>query len=198
MKQPPLQPRSNNALRIGAVLPGNWELSETNNEILLVRKEQIRIYGCVGLDVSLFNHPDLFKEDVEKTGFDDDYKIRLRFARKVEPEEYLRLKETNDRIRVEKSTQIENREFFEDDAMRSFDPIYRELPEYYDEHSGIYLETTLFPWHCVYPEEVAIECANVRKELDSLFLRYSPADSNRTMYVGPAPLLRREQFPQPP
>lgn len=51
IRQPPLPALSKYALRIGAVLPGNWELSESNNEILLIRKEQIRTHGCIGLDV---------------------------------------------------------------------------------------------------------------------------------------------------
>jgi len=197
-KQPPLQPRSNYALRIGAVLPGNWELSESNNEILLVRKEQIRIYGCIGLDVRGLRDADLFKEHVEKVGADQDYKIRLRFTPKINHEEYTRLKEGNDQIRVSKFTQIANREFFEDEAMRSFDPTYQELPEYYDELSSIYLETTLFPWECVYPEEVAIECANVRTQLDSVFQRYSDSKLHRTLYVGPDPLMRGAPSPQQP
>ena len=197
-KQPAVQPRSDNALRIGAVLPGNWELSENNNEILLVRKQKIRTHSCIGLDLGLYRHPDLFKEYVDKSGYDEAYKIRLRFAPKIETEEYLRLKETNDQIRVNKGTQIANREFFEDRAMQSFDPTYRELPEYYDERSSVYLETTLFPWDCIYPEDVATECENVRKELDSLFLSYPASDGRRTLYGGPGPLLRPEQFPQQP
>jgi uncharacterized SAM-binding protein YcdF (DUF218 family) len=198
MKQPPVPVHSAYAMRIGAILPGNWDLTENNNEILLVRREQIRSYSCIGLDLSLLKHPDLFKEEVERTGYDEDYKIRLRFTPKISPEEYLRLKEINDRISVNKSTTILTREFYEDDAMRSFDPTYRELPEYYDGQSSVYLETTLFPWDCVYPEEVATECENALKGLDSLFQRYSVSEANRGMYVGPAPLLRREQPPQPP
>src|SRR6185369_12274907 len=104
-------------LRIGAVLPGNWELSESNNEILLIRKEQIRTHGCIGLDVRGLRDADLFKEHVEKVGVDQDYKIRLRFTPKINHEEYTRLKEGNDQIRVSKFTQIANREFFEDEAM---------------------------------------------------------------------------------
>ena len=198
IQQPPQQPLSNDALRIGAVLPGDWELSESNNEVLLVRKEQIRIYGCIGLDVALLRDADLFKEHVEKHGTNQDYKIRLRFAPKIDQEEYTRLKEVNDQIRVSKSTQIANREFFEDEAMRSFDPSYRELPEYHDERSSIYLETTLFPSECVYPEEVANECENVRKALDPLFERYSGADGHPGLYVGPDPLMRNAPSPQPP
>ena len=198
IKQPAVQPRSDNALRIGAVLPGNWELSESNNEILLVRKEQIRTHGCMCLDIALLRDADAFKDFVDKYGDDQDYKIRLRFAPKVGYEEYARQKEINNQITLSNSTQIANREFFEDDAMRSFDPTYRELPEYYDEHSSIYLETTLYPWDCVYPEEVAIESVNVRRQLDVLFHRYSASEGRRARYAGPAPLLRREQLPQPP
>ena len=198
IKQPAVQPRSDSALRIGAVLPGKWELSENNNEILLVRKEQIRTHGCMGLDIALLRDADAFKDFVDKSGYDQDYKIRLRFAPKIEYQEYARQKEINNQIRLSKSTQIANREFFEDDAMRSFDPTYRELPEYYDEHSSIYLESTLYPWDCVYPEEVAIESVNVRRQLDVLFHRYSASEGRRARYAGPAPLLRREQLPQPP
>ena len=128
--QPRPQPRSNYALRIGAVLPGNWDLSESSHEILLARREQIRTHGCIGLDVSVLGDADLFKDYVDKYGYDEHYKIRLRFAPKMGYEEYLRQQEINDQIRLSKGTQIQNREFFEDDAMRSFDPTYRELTEY--------------------------------------------------------------------
>jgi len=198
MKQPSLQQRSKYALLIGAVLPGNWELSENNNEILLVRNQQIRTHGCIGLDVSMLGDANRFKEFVEKYGDDQDYKIRLRFAPKMGYEEYLSQKEVNDRIMLSKDTHIENREFFEDKAMQSFDPTYRELPEYYDERSSIYLESTLYPWDCVYPEEVAIEGLNLRKELDSLFQRYSVAEGRSPHYHGPAPPLRRLLSTQPP
>jgi uncharacterized SAM-binding protein YcdF (DUF218 family) len=197
IKQPPLKPLSNNALRIGAVLPGNWELSESNNEILLVRSQQIRTHGCIGLDISMLGDANRFKEFVDKYGDDQDYKIRLRFAPKMGYEEYLSQKEVNDRIMLSKDTHIENREFFEDKAMRSFDPTYRELPEYYDERASIYLESTLYPWDCVYPEEVAIEGLSLRKELDSLFQRYSVAEGRSPHYHGPAPLLRPLSPQQP-
>lgn len=198
IRQPPLPALSKYALRIGAVLPGNWELSESNNEILLIRKEQIRTHGCIGLDVSILRDADLFKEFVDKYGYDEDYKIRLRFAPKISSEEYVRFKEINDLIRLSKGTQITPREFFEDDAMQSFDPAYRELPEYYDENSSIYLESTLYPWDCVYPEEVAIEGLNLRKGLDSLFQRYSVAEGRSPHYGGPVPLAERAPSPQQP
>jgi uncharacterized SAM-binding protein YcdF (DUF218 family) len=198
IRQPPLQPRTKYALLIGSQLPGNWELSENNNEILLIRKEQIRTHSCIGLDVSVMRDADLFREFVEKYGNDEDYKIRLRFAPKMGYEEYVRQKEINDQIRVSKDTQIENRDFFEDDAMRSFDPRYRELPEYYDDRSSIYLETTLYPWDCVYPEEVAIECVNVRKALDTLFERYDVSEGRSDHYRGPVPLGERAPSPQQP
>lgn len=198
IRQPPLQPRSKYALQIGSLLPGNWELSENNNEILLIRKEQIRTYGCIGLDVSMMGDAGLFREFVEKYGNDEDYKIRLRFAPKMGYEEYVRQKEINDQIRVSKDTQIENRDFFEDDAMRSFDPRYRELPEYYDERSSIYQETTLYPWDCVYPEEVAIDCVNVRKALDTVFQRYDVSEVRSDHYRGPFPLAERAPSPQQP
>jgi hypothetical protein len=179
-------------------LPGNWELSESNNEILLVRNQQIRTHGCIGLDVSMLGHADLFKEFVDKYGYDEDYKIRLRFAPKMGYEEYIRQKGINDLIRLSKGSHITPREFFEDDAMRSFDPSYRELPEYYDEDSSIYLETTLHPWACVYPEEVAIDCMNVRKALDTLFQRYDVSETRSSHYRGPVPLAERAPSPQQP
>ena len=52
---------------------------------------------------------------------------------KVEFAEYSRLKASNDQITVTKATVIQDREFYEHDALRSFDLRYRELPEYYDE-----------------------------------------------------------------
>jgi uncharacterized SAM-binding protein YcdF (DUF218 family) len=197
MKQPQLQPRSKYALLIGAVLPGNWELSESNNEILLIRNQPIRTHGCIGLDVSMLGDANRFKEFVDKYGDDQDYKIRLRFAPKMGYEEYVRQKEVNDRIMLSKDTHIANREFFEDKAMQSFDPTYQELPEYYDERSSVYLESTLYPWDCVYPEAVEIEGQSLRKELDSLFQRYSVAEGRSPHYRGPAPLLRPLSPQQP-
>jgi uncharacterized SAM-binding protein YcdF (DUF218 family) len=178
------QPHSDYALRIGALLPGNWDLTESSDEILIIRKDPVRGYSCMGIDLALLMHRDLLKEDVEKNGTDQAYKIRLRFAPKIQVQEYARLKEANERIKVSKSTMISNREFFEDDAMKSFDPRYQELPEYYDEHSSVYVETTMFPWDCVYPDEVAIECENTLKALDSLFQRYSSFDHSRTLHRG--------------
>jgi hypothetical protein len=165
---------------------------------MIARKEQIRIHGCIGLDISLLGDVDAFKDFVDKYGDDQDYKIRLRSAPKMGYEEYVRQKEINDLIRLSKGTQIANREFFEDEAMRSFDPTYRELPEYYDEDSSIYLESTLFPWDCVYPEEVAIDCLNVRKALDTVFQRYDVSETRSSHYRGPVPLAERAPSPQPP
>ncbi|HEY3040609.1 MAG TPA: ElyC/SanA/YdcF family protein [Pyrinomonadaceae bacterium] len=182
MRHAAVQPLSDHAKQIGAVLPGDWELNESDNQILIFRTEPVRAYSCVGIDVALLRYPDLLKEYVEKIGSNQDYKIRLRFAPKVELQEYARLKESNDKIKVTKSTTISNREFYEDDAMESFDPTYRELPEYYDERSSIYLETNKYPWDCLYPDEVAIECENVRKELDSLFRRYSESANGRVLH----------------
>jgi uncharacterized SAM-binding protein YcdF (DUF218 family) len=184
IKHPAPQPHSDYALRIGALLPGNWDLTESSNEILIIRKDPVRGYSCMGIDLALLMHRDLLKEDVEKNGTDQAYKIRLRFAPRIQVQEYARLKEANERIKISKSTLISNREFFEDDAMQSFDPRYQELPEYYDQHSSVYLETTMFPWDCVYPDEVAIECENTLKALDSLFQRYSLFDHSRTLHRG--------------
>ena len=160
-------------------------LSDAVQEPALYRRgcqEPVTTYSCVGIDAGLLRHPDLLKNDVEKNGISQDYRIRLRFTPRMEFQEYSRLRESNDKIEVTKSTVIPSREFYEDYAMKSFAPAYRELPEYYDEHSSIYLETTVFPWDCLYPDEVAIECENVRKELDSLFKRYSDSADHRVLH----------------
>ena len=169
----PVQRHSDYAVRIGSVLPRNWELNESNGQIVLSRKEPITAYTCVGVDIDLFRHPDRLKEYIERNGSNQDYKIRLRITPKVEFAEYSRFKTSNDQITATKSTVIPDREFYENDAMRSFDPRYRELPEYYDEHSSIYVETTRHPWECVYPNEAAAECKSVLKSLDSFFKRYA-------------------------
>jgi len=109
------------------------------------------------------------------------YKIRLRRTAKLDPLEYARLKRSNDQIRVTKETMIPaHPEFHEDDVMRSFDPSYRKLPEYYDDTSSIYVETTAHVYECIHPNNVARECDTVRQKLDSLFSRYSK-DSYRKM-----------------
>jgi uncharacterized SAM-binding protein YcdF (DUF218 family) len=192
--RPAVPPHSDNALRIGALLPGNWDLNESNDEVMIFRRDQVTTYGCVGLDLALFRHPDFFKAFVERTGGDQNYKIRLRFGPKVEAEEYARMKETNEKIRVWKGTLISDREFYEDDAMQSFDPSYRELPEYYNDHQSIYVETNTQPWTCVYPYEVGEECEEVRKGLDTLFKRYSePGHHVRAIEI--VPLLSDHKFP---
>ena len=157
------------AIRIGWALPQNWTLEESKDQIIIARKEPVRSHGCIGLDLSWVRHPELLQEDVEKYGVTSDYKIRLRIGPRMDLSEYARLEDVNSQIRVTKSTMISNREFFEDGAMSSFDPRYRELPEYYDKDSSIFFGTTLHPWECIYPGDVARECASVLQSLDSIF-----------------------------
>lgn len=176
-------PRANElealALRIGRELPVKWSVEKSENQIIVSRKEPIRTHGCVGLDVSWFKHPELLREFVERSGATRPYKIRLRFAPKLELAEYHRAYRVNDHIKVTKSTVIQDREFFEDDAMRSFDPSYRELPVYFTEDSSIYLETTRHPWECIYPTIDARECEQVLLTVDSFFARYPKAEIDK-------------------
>jgi hypothetical protein len=162
-------------IRIRSLLPANWDLTQTNGEIVIFRKDSVRTHGCIGLDLSWARHRELLRQFVEKYGDTRDYKIRLRSGSIVDPQEYARLKESNSQIRVTKSTSIQNREFYEDGAMSSFDPRYRQLPDYYDSHSSIYLETTMHPWECIYPGEVARDCEGVLRALDSIFSKYPGA-----------------------
>lgn len=175
---PPVQ-HSELAMRIGSVLPQNWSLQENNGQIIIARKEPVRSHHCIAVDLSWLRYPELLQEDVEKYGVTLDYKIRLRPGSRVSLAEYTQLKDTNSQIKVDKGTVIQNREFFEDGAMRSFDPRYRELPEYYDKDSSVYVETTLHPWECIYPGEVARECERVRQALDSLLTRYPGSERRK-------------------
>jgi len=169
------------AKNIGAVLPQNWSLNESVGEILVFRKEPITSHGCVGLDLGWARHPELLQKDVEQNGVTQYYKILLRLGPKLDLAEYARLKATNDQIKVTKSTMIQDRDFYENDAMQSFDPRYTELPEYFNDGSSIYLQTTLHPWACIYPPEVARECERVLQTLDSFFTRYPEAEPRRTL-----------------
>jgi hypothetical protein len=177
--RPPVEQQSELAMRIGSALPQNWSLEESNGQIMISRKEPITSYGCIGLDLSWTKHPELLQKDVERNGVAEDYKIRLRLAPKVSLVEYAQLKNSNSQITVTKRTGIQSREFYEDSAMQSFDPRYRELPEYYDKDSSVYVETTLHPWECIYPGDVARECEKVRQALDSFLTRYPEAESRR-------------------
>jgi hypothetical protein len=150
-------------------------------QIIISRIDPVRTHGCIGLDLSWTKHPEFLREDVEKHGVNQDYKIRLRSAPKVDLVEYTRFKESNSQIIVTKSTFIQNREFFEDGAMKSFDPRYRQLPDYYDKDSSLYLETTLHPWECIYPGDVARECESVLRRLDSIFTKYPEATNRRVL-----------------
>lgn len=178
---PPPTQQSELAMRVGAVLPEDWSLKESNGQIIISRRNPVRTHGCIGLDLSWTRYPELLREDVEKNGVTRDYNIRLRSVSKVDEAEYARLKESNSQIRVTKSTVIQDREFFEDGAMQSFDPRYRQLPDYYDKDSSVYVETTLHPWECIYPGEVARECESVLRALDSLFTKYPEARSRRVL-----------------
>jgi len=182
--QPKLQKRSAFAVRIESVLPTDWALEENGQEVIIRRQEPVKTYGCVGLDVNLMRRPDLLKQFVDTNGVTDDYQIRLRREGRLDPSEYSRLKAANNQIIVTKNTVISSRQFYEDDAIRSFDPRYTELPEYYDDSSSIYLETTLHPWECIYPNSVAGECESIRQKLDLLFDRYSKDDYRRALSRG--------------
>ncbi|HEY2973147.1 MAG TPA: hypothetical protein VGJ48_11600 [Pyrinomonadaceae bacterium] len=83
-----------------------------------------------------------------------------------------------------KSSRIPAREFNEDEAMRSFHSRYRELPEYYDDSSSIYVETTSSLYECIYPNSVARECDTMRQRLDSLFSRYSKDSYRKILRHG--------------
>lgn len=165
--------------RVRSVLLANWSLEEGKDEIVISRKDPVRTHGCIGLDLAWLRHPELLGEHVEKYGVTRDYKIRLRSGPKVDLVEYARLQESNSQIKVTRDTVIQDRDFFEDSAMKSFDPHYRQLPDYYDSDLSLYRETTLHPWECIYPEEVARESESVLRALDSIFTRY-PNARNRT------------------
>lgn len=182
--QAPRQERSEFALRIATVLPQKWALQESGGEVIISRQDPVTWYPCVSLDVNLMRHEDLFKQFVERNGAKGNYRIRLRRTGRLEPSEYARVKASNDQIVVTKSTIMPDREFLEDEAMRSFDSRYRELPEYYDDSSSIYVETTAPPYECIYPNSVAKECEAIRQRLDSLFSRYSKDGYRKRLTYG--------------
>ena len=78
-----------------------------------------------------------------------------------------------------KGTVIQQREFYEEEAMQSYDPGYRQLTDYYDNDSSIYVESNLHPWECIYPDDVARECQSVLSGLDLIFSRYPGAEGLR-------------------
>lgn len=171
--------QSDLAMRVGAILPADWTLEENGSEVVIFRREPIAKYGCVGLDLGSIHHPELLEKYVQDYGVRGLYKIRLRRVSKMDAAEYARLKAVNDQIAVSKSTVITNREFYEVDAMQSFDPRYRELPEFFDDSYSIYVETTLHPWECVHPVSAAKECETIWNRLHTLFSRYSKDDYHR-------------------
>jgi hypothetical protein len=178
---PPPTPHSELAKRVMSVLPKDWSLEESNGQIIISRKDLVRTHNCIGLNFSWAMHPELLREHVEKYGVSRDYKIRLRSGAKVDLAEYARLRESNSQIRVMKGTVIQDREFFEDGAMQSFDPRYRQLPDYYDKDSSVYVETTLHPWECIYPGEVAGDCERILLALGSIFNKYPGAENHRRL-----------------
>jgi len=181
------QTQSAFAAKIEAVLPTNWSLEENGEEVMIARKQPIIKWTCVALDLSLLQDPDRFEQYVKTHGLTDTYKIRLRRTPAIDMSEYQRQKAINDQIKVTKSAPQPDRTFLEDDAIRSYDSRYRELPEYYDDSSSIYFQTNLGPYECIHPNEVARECESIRQKLDSLFRRYATADTPRELSRGPGP-----------
>jgi hypothetical protein len=182
--QKPSQQHSAFAARIESVLPSDWALEESGQETVITRKQPITRYPCVAMDVGLFRQPDGLRQFVKTNGISDSYQIRLRRAAAMDTADYQRLKAINNQIVVTKSTVMPSRKFLEDDAMRSFDSRYRELPEYYDNSSSIYFETNLGPYECIYPGAVGRECEAIRQKLDSLFNRYSSDNHPRGLSFG--------------
>ena len=183
--QAPPQERSQFALSIETVLPQAWTLQESRDEVIIGRQDSVIWYPCVSLDAGMIRDQNRFLKYIERNGATGNYRIRLRRTAKLDPLEYARLKRSNDQIVVTKETMIPPPpQFHEDDVMRSFDPRYRELPEYYDDTSSIYLETTAPVYQCIYPNSVAKECDTVRQKLDSLFSRYSKDSYRKILAHG--------------
>lgn len=179
----PRQERSELASRIAVILPPTWAIQERSSEFIINRQNPVRLFNCINLDASLIRDEERFKQFIDRNGVTANYQIRLRRAAKLESSEYARLKALNDQIVVTRDTLISSRDFYADDAMRSSDSRYHELPLYYDETSSIYVETNVHPYECMYPHAVAEECDSVRLALDSLFTRYS-TDTHRTLGYG--------------
>lgn len=168
-------------MRVRALLPANWSLVATRGEIIISRKEPVRTHSCVAMDLSLVTRPELLQQYVDEHGVTRDYKIRLRSGAKVDLVEYARLNESNSQIIVTRSTVIQDREFFEDGAMKSFDPRYHKLPDYYDKDSSVHVETTLHPWGCIYPEAVARECESILRAFETILIKYPEAKNRRVL-----------------
>jgi hypothetical protein len=172
------------AARVESVLPSNWTVEESGQDVILRRKEPITKYTCVAMDVSVLRNSDTFKKYVDADGVTDVYAIRLRRGAAMDISEFRRLKAINNQIVATKNTPVPTGEFLEDDALRSFDSRYHELPEYYDDSTSIYVETSLGSYECIYPNAVAKECEGIRQRLDSLFHRYASDIDRRTLSRG--------------
>lgn len=178
-------PRANEfdalALRLQKELPPNWSVEKSSDQIIVSRKGPITSHTCVCLDLNWLRHPELLQQFVEKTGSTRPYKIRIRVGPKLDLAEYRSAYKVNERIKVTSSTVIENREFYEDAALESYDPTYRELPIYFTEDASVFVETTLHPWECVYPPTDARECEKVRMIIDSFFVSYPDARIDKNL-----------------
>jgi len=181
----PSQTRSAFARQIESVVPTNWSLEENSDEVMITRKEPIMTYPCVAMDLSVLRTPERFEQYVKANALTVTYKIKLRRTPAIDMSEYQRQKAINDQITVTKSTPVPERTFLEDDAIRSYDSRYRELPEYYYDSSSIYFQTNLGTYECIYPSDVARECESIRQSLDSLFQKYAPNDTPRTLGMDP-------------
>ena len=160
------------ATRVRWVLPPNWTPEQHGQQFIISRIDSVRSHNCMCLDLSWMRDRESFRKFVDETGRDVNYKIRLRLAPRMDLIQYARLQQSNDKILVTKGTVIPEREFYEEGAMHSFDPDYRQLPDYYDHELSIYVESNLHPWECIYPDAVARECDSVLSSFDLIFSSY--------------------------
>ena len=160
------------ATRVRWVLPPNWTLEQHNQQLIISRKDPVRSHGCIGLDLGWFRHRESLYAFIDKWGTDVNYKIRLRLGPRVDMIQHAQLTESNSKILVTKGTILPHREFYESEALHSYDPSYRQVPDYYDKDSSVYVESNLHPWDCIFPDAVARECQSVLSGLDLVFSRY--------------------------
>lgn len=166
--------------RVSGILQSGWEVVQTGNSIVIMRKEPVTYYNPIALPPA----GELRTKMIERSRHKERYQITLDIVDKLSAEQYEELKAVN--AKTEKELEAK------EDRMRSFagkgdylpdtpeeKALYQEyqialanlpyhrLPDLYDETHSIYVKTTRPPWSAFYVAREELECRAVLENIYS-------------------------------
>lgn len=151
--------------KLRSMLPKGWSLSTEENTFTLSRDEKVWVYVNVGWDV----RGGTFEEQVKKNGFEENYKITLRFDPRLSDSEFQRLKLEREPFEHVVNNGARSKNEWSD-AIQGF--YKHKVPTYFTEKYSIFAEKSDDYPAQIFPETVLPECKQVLASLDQLFERY--------------------------